>query len=46
MKIDKFNALKDKFEISNFEKNYFSLDKTLYYFSFLGNIFLIAKKTP
>lgn len=41
MKLDKFSALKNKFEVSSFEKNYFSLDKTLYYFSFLGNIFLI-----
>lgn len=41
MKLDKFNNLKNKFETFSFENNYLSLDRTLYYFSFLGNIFLI-----
>ena len=41
MKINKFNKLKDEFEIFSFEKNFNPLSTTLYYFSFLGNIFLI-----
>ena len=41
MKIDKFNKLKLKLEVFRLEQNYFTLDKVLYYFSFLGNIFLI-----
>ena len=41
MKIDKFNKLKLKLEVFKLEKNYNTLDKVLYYFSFLGNIFLI-----
>ena len=41
MKIDKFNKLKLKLEVFKLEKNYNTLDKILYYFSFLGNIFLI-----
>ena len=41
MKLDKFFKLKNELEIFNFEKNFNSLSKTLYYFSFLGNIFLI-----
>jgi len=41
MKLDKFFKLKNELEIFSFEKNFNSLSKTLYYFSFLGNIFLI-----
>ena len=41
MKLDKFYKLKNELEIFNFENNFSSLSKTLYYFSFLGNIFLI-----
>jgi len=41
MKLDKYFRLKDDLETFNFEKNFNSLRKTLYYFSFLGNIFLI-----
>jgi len=41
MKIDKFNKLKLKLEVFRLEQNYMTLDKVLYYFSFLGNIFLI-----
>ena len=41
MKLDKYFKLKNDLETFNFEKNFDSLSKTLYYFSFLGNIFLI-----
>ena len=41
MKLDKFYKLKNELEIFSFENNFSSLSKTLYYFSFLGNIFLI-----
>jgi hypothetical protein len=41
MKLDKYFKLKNDLETFNFEKNFSSLSKTLYYFSFLGNIFLI-----
>ena len=41
MKLDKYFKLKNDLETFNFEKNFNSLSKTLYYFSFLGNIFLI-----
>ena len=41
MKLDKFFKLRNDLETFNFEKNFNSLSKTLYYFSFLGNIFLI-----
>jgi len=41
MKLDKYNKLKVKLEVHKLEKNYFTLDRILYYFSFLGNIFLI-----
>ena len=41
MKLDKYFRLKNDLETFNFEKNFNSLSKTLYYFSFLGNIFLI-----
>jgi hypothetical protein len=41
MKLDKFDRLKIKFEVLKLEKNFFTLDRVLYYFSFLGNIFLI-----
>ena len=41
MKIDKFNKLKLKLEVFKLEQNYLTLDRVLYYFSFLGNIFLI-----
>jgi len=41
MKLDKYNKLKLKLEVFKLEKNYLTLDRVLYYFSFLGNIFLI-----
>jgi len=41
MKLDKYFRLKNNLETFNFEKNFNPLSKTLYYFSFLGNIFLI-----
>jgi len=41
MKLQKFNKLKNEFEIFSFERNFNSLSTTLYYFSFLGNIFSI-----
>lgn len=41
MKIDKFNKLRLKLEVFKLEQNYMTLDRILYYFSFLGNIFLI-----
>lgn len=41
MKLDKFQELKIKLEILKLEKNFFALDRVLYYFSFLGNIFLV-----
>jgi hypothetical protein len=41
MRLDKYFKLKNDLETFNFEKNFSSLSKTLYYFSFLGNIFLI-----
>lgn len=41
MRLDKFHKLKLKLEVFKFEKNYLTLNQVLYYFSFLGNIFLI-----
>jgi hypothetical protein len=41
MKLDKYYKTKLKLETYKFEKNYDTLNKVLYYFSFLGNIFLI-----
>jgi hypothetical protein len=41
MKLDKFYKLKNELETFSFERNFNPLSKTLYYFSFLGNIFLI-----
>ena len=41
MKLEKYEKLKQKLEVLKLEKNYSSLNTTLYYFSFLGNIFLI-----
>lgn len=41
MKLDKYNRLKLELETFKFEKSYSTLNKVLYYFSFLGNIFLI-----
>jgi len=41
MKLDKYNKLKLKLEVFKLEQNYMTLDRILYYFSFLGNIFLI-----
>ena len=41
MKLDKYYKLRLKMETFKFEKNYDTLNKVLYYFSFLGNIFLI-----
>jgi hypothetical protein len=41
MNLDQYHKLKIKLEVFKFEKNYVTLNKVLYYFSFLGNIFLI-----
>jgi hypothetical protein len=41
MKLDKYNRLKLKLEVFKLEQNYLTLNRVLYYFSFLGNIFLI-----
>ena len=41
MNLDKFFKLKNNLETFNFENNFNSLSKTLYYLSFLGNIFLV-----
>lgn len=41
MKLEKFNRLKLRFEVYRLEQNYYTLDRILYYFSFLGNVFLI-----
>ncbi len=41
MKLDKYFKLKNDLETFSFEKNFNKLSTTLYYFSFLGNIFLI-----
>lgn len=41
MKLEKFYKLKKDLETHSFETNFKSLSTTLYYFSFLGNIFLI-----
>jgi len=37
MKLDQFNKLKQKFELNAFENNFLTVDRVLYYFSFLGN---------
>lgn len=42
MKIEKFNSLRKKFEENAFENNFLTLDRILYWFSFLGNIFSIV----
>jgi hypothetical protein len=41
MKLELFEKLKQKFEVNAFEHNFLTLDKVLYYFSFLGNIFSV-----
>ena len=41
MKLDKYFKLKNDLETFSFERNFNSLSNTLYYFSFLGNIFLV-----
>jgi hypothetical protein len=41
MKLDDFEKLRVKLEVFKLEKNFFALNKVLYYFSFLGNIFLV-----
>jgi hypothetical protein len=41
MKLDKYHKLKLKLEVFKLEQNYLTLNRVLYYFSFLGNIFLI-----
>ena len=41
MKLEKYHKLKLRLEVFKFEKNYLTLNQVLYYFSFLGNIFLI-----
>lgn len=42
MKIEKFNSLKKRFEENAFENNFLTLDRILYWFSFLGNLFSIV----
>ena len=41
MDFSKYKKLEKQLETNNFELNFSTLDKTLYYFSFLGNIFLV-----
>lgn len=41
MKLDKYEKLRLKLEVHKLEQNYLTLNRILYYFSFLGNIFLI-----
>ena len=41
MKLEKYHLLKSRLETFKFERSYTTLNKVLYYFSFLGNIFLI-----
>lgn len=41
MKLDKFEKLKIRLEVFKLEKSFSALNTTLYYFSFLGNIFLV-----
>lgn len=41
MKLNKFFKLKNKLEIQPFQNSFNTLKEVLYYFSFLGNIFLI-----
>ena len=41
MKLDKYEKLKLRLEVHKLEQNYLTLNRILYYFSFLGNIFLI-----
>lgn len=41
MKLEDFEKLKVKLEVFKLEKNFSALNTTLYYFSFLGNIFLV-----
>ena len=41
MRIHTFYKLKKVYETESFELNFKALSKTLYYFSFLGNIFLV-----
>lgn len=41
MKLEDFEKLKIRLEVFKLEKNFLALNRTLYYFSFLGNIFLI-----
>ena len=41
MKLEQFEKMKIRLEVFKLEKNFSALNTTLYYFSFLGNIFLI-----
>jgi hypothetical protein len=41
VRLEKYNKLKLKLEVFKLEQNFLTLDRVLYYFSFLGNIFLI-----
>lgn len=41
MNLDRFTKLREKFEELSFESNFSTINKVLYYFSYLGNIFLI-----
>lgn len=41
MNLQQFEKLQSKFETLSFEKNFGTINKILFYFSYLGNIFLI-----
>jgi hypothetical protein len=41
MQLEKFEKIKNKLEVLKIESNYYSLNKVLHYFSYLGNIFLV-----
>lgn len=41
MNLQKFEQLRNKFEGLSFESNFTTINRILYYFSYLGNIFLI-----
>ena len=41
MKLSKYFKLKNQLEIQPFQSSFTTLKEVLYYFSFLGNIFLI-----
>jgi len=41
MNLQRFETLREKFEELSFESNFLTINRILYYFSYLGNIFLI-----